>query len=102
MKTYDWCLFSFSSFVIILSSFVWLIDSSNSIRPIISVVILVINKCNSRGAVVRFLWSLVSLQTELDSTQSYCHYLLHMYELHKAIEKGVEGMGKSYPFYTAQ
>ena len=37
MKTYNWCLFSFSSFVIILSSFVWLIDNRTSSRPILSV-----------------------------------------------------------------
>ena len=98
MKTYNWCLFSFSSFVIILSSFVWLIDDRTSSRPVLSVIILLINKCNSCCAVVRFLW----LQTELDSTQSYHHYLLHMYKLHKSSEKRVEGMWKSYPFYTAQ
>ena len=102
MKTYNWCLFSFSSFVIILSSFVWLIDNRTSSRPILSVIILLINKCNSLCAVVRFLWSLVWLQTELDSIQSYHHYLLHMYKLHKSSEKRVEGMWKSYPFYTAQ
>ena len=47
----------------------------NSCRPIQFVIILVINKSDSRFAVVRFCW----IQTELDSTQSY--YLYH-YELY--------------------
>ena len=38
--------------------------------------ILVIKKSDSRLAVVRFCWSLVWLQTELDSTWSYHHYVL--------------------------
>ena len=44
---------------------------SNSIQ---SVIILVINKSDARLAVVRFCLSLVWLQIELDSTQSYCNY----------------------------
>ena len=44
-------------------------------RPIQSVIILVINKSDSRCAVVRFCYhSIVWLQTEFDSTQSYYHY----------------------------
>ena len=44
---------------------------SNSIQ---SVIILVINKSDARLAVVRFCLSLVWLQIELDSPQSYCSY----------------------------
>ena len=39
-----------------------------------SVIILVINKSDSRFAVVRFCEPLVWLKTELDFTQSYYHY----------------------------
>ena len=55
--------------------FLWLIGNRTSCRPIQSVIILVINKSDSRFAVVRFCLSLIWLQTELDSTQSYYHYL---------------------------
>ena len=54
----------------------WLIGNRTSCRPILSLIILVINKSDSRLAVVRFFWSLVWLQTELDSTQSYYRYVL--------------------------
>ena len=56
-------------------NFLWLIGNRTSCRPIQSVIILVINKSDSRFAVVRFCLSLIWLQTELDSTQSYYHYL---------------------------
>ena len=46
-----------------------------SCRPILSVIILVINKSDSHFAVVRLCYSLVWLQTELDSTRSYYHYV---------------------------
>ena len=95
-------------------NFLWLIASDNrtSCRPIQSVIILVINKSDSRCAVVPFwdhirqllvleslieygehgsssfaqlpnvipiLLSLVWLQTELDSTQSYYHYKSYLW-----------------------
>ena len=44
--------------------------------PILSLIILVINKSDSRLVVVRFCWSLVWLQIELDSTRSYHRYVL--------------------------
>ena len=53
----------------------WLIGNRTSCRAILSVIILVINESDSRFTVVRFCWSLVWLQTELDSIQSYYHYL---------------------------
>ena len=43
-------------------------------RLILSVIILLIDKLDSRFVVVQFCWSLVWLQTELDSTRSYYHY----------------------------
>ena len=49
--------------------FLWLIGNKISCRPIRAVIILVINNFSD-------LLSLVWLQTELDSTQSYYHYLL--------------------------
>ena len=55
-------------------NFLWLIGNRTSCRPIQSVIILVINKSDSRFAVVWFCLLLVWLQTELDSTQSYYHY----------------------------
>ena len=53
----------------------WLIGNRTSCCAILSVIILVINESDSRFTVVRFCWSLVWLQTELDSIQSYYHYL---------------------------
>ena len=50
-------------------SFLWLIGDKTSCCPIRSVIILVI------------LLSLVWLQTELDSTQSYYHYLFFFFLL---------------------
>ena len=50
-----------------------------SYRPVLSVIILVINKSDFRFAVVRLCLSLVRLQTELDSTRSYYHYWWHWY-----------------------
>ena len=43
-------------------------------HPILCVIILMINKSDSHFAVVWFCQSLISLQTKLDSTRSYCHY----------------------------
>ena len=51
MKTFNWWLF----FSQILSWF-WLIGNRTSCRPILSVIILVINKSDSRCAVVRFCY----------------------------------------------
>ena len=55
-------------------NFLLLIGNRTSCCPIQSVIILVINKSDSRFAVVRFCLSLAWLQTELDSTQSSYHY----------------------------
>ena len=52
----------------------WLIGNKTSSRPIQSVIILAINKSNFRFPDVQFCQSLVWLQTQLDSTQSYYHY----------------------------
>ena len=54
----------------------WLFGNRTSCYPILSVIILVINKSDSHLAIVWFCWSLVWLQTELDSTLSYYHYVL--------------------------
>ena len=54
MKMYNRCLVSFSNFVIVL-----IIGNRTSRCPILSVIILVINKSDSRLAVVRFCQSLV-------------------------------------------
>ena len=82
MKTYNWCLFSLSNFVIVLTNWKKEFKSSNSI-------------CNHtrnyqiwlplRGLPISIITRMI--QTELDSTQSYYHYLLHMYKLHKASYK---------------
>ena len=44
-------------------------------KTVVPLIILVINKSDSRLAVVRFCLSLVRLHTELDFTQSYHHYI---------------------------
>ena len=49
----------------------WLIGNRSSCCPIQSVIILVINKWDSCFMVVWFCESLISLQTELNSTQFY-------------------------------
>ena len=45
-------------------------------HPILSVIILVINKSDSHFMLIKFFSSLVWLQTKLDSTQSYYHCIL--------------------------
>ena len=56
----------------------WLIGNRTSCRQILSVIILVIDKSDSRFAVTRFCESLAWLQTELDYTRSYYHYSLNV------------------------
>ena len=56
----------------------WLIGNRTSCRQILSVIILVIDKSDSRFAVARFCQSLAWLQTELDYTRSYYHYSLNV------------------------
>ena len=50
-------------------------------KTVVPLIILVINKSDSRLAVVRFCFtlSLVRLQTELDFSQSYHHYVWYLY-----------------------
>ena len=54
----------------------WLIGNRTCCHWILSVIILMINKLDSRLAVIQFFQSLVWLQIKLDSTQSYYHYKL--------------------------
>ena len=78
MKTYNWCPFSYSNFVIVLTNWKQEFKSSNSICN---------HTCNYqiwlplRGLPISIITRMI--QTELDSTQSYYHYLLHMCKLHK-------------------
>ena len=76
LKTiFQTALFCFSEIVMIMIN-----GNRTSCRPIPSVIILMINKSDSRFAVVPFCYSLVWLQIELDSNQSYYHYLwLYMF-----------------------
>ena len=52
----------------------WLIGNRTSCCPILSSIILVINKLDFHFVVIQFCLSLVWLQSKLDSTQSYYDY----------------------------
>ena len=59
-----------SFFLKFCQSFDYLVTELSSL----SVIILVIDKSETRLAVVQFYQPLIWLQTELDSTRSYYHY----------------------------
>ena len=73
----------------------WLIGNRTSCHPIQSVIILVIDKSDSRFAVVRFCKSLVWLQTELDSTWSYYHYELYIKKFFPSTRVIITNTGKN-------